>query len=277
MQTRFFTQGLSYLFKKSCKNPQQLLASSFLPLTKKIPKPLALLIGGGIATQVCFFQDTEKETKNTEEETVKDLPLNSITPLELLPAVYENMQPWTWPKGYPVPVEGLAYIKVQYWGFDNKSHVGALIVNKELAAEVLEIFCKLYENKFPIENMLPIHQFNNDDNLSMEANNTSAFNCRKVTDRPGEFSQHSYGRAIDINPVLNPYMKGNLILPKNAKKPHELKSDAPGKITFGSLPYLLFTQRGWDWGGGWKGEVIDKHHLEKRANGEKRNSNGYNP
>jgi hypothetical protein len=50
----------------------------------------------------------------------------------------------------------------------------------------------------------------------MEDNNTSAFNCRDI---PGtnEPTQHAYGRAIDLNPLLNPSVDSSgAFEPKNA-------------------------------------------------------------
>lgn len=243
---------------------------------------LVTVIGCGIVA-TSYLHIKNKYEKNlfkfaSKNLAVKALPTNSITPLELLPEIYKNMDSSTWPVGYPVPIHGLAYVKLLYWGFDDKEHVGALIVNKELAKDVLEIFLELYKNKFPIEQMRPIYEFKNDDDASMEANNSSAFNCREVTGQPKIFSQHSYGRAIDVNPRINPYAKEskNLVLPKGSREFVDRSIPERGKITRESLIYTLFTTRGWDWGGNWK-DLQDFQHFEKRENGQKRDPNGYKP
>lgn len=174
----------------------------------------------------------------------------------------------------PIDVNELVYVQLTYWGFDDKRHWGALIVHKDLAQDILDIFNILYQQKFPIESMQLMEAFNGDDEASMIANNTSSYNHREVTGHPGIYSQHSYGRAIDINPLQNPYVKKDQILPHNARGYVNRHLFSPGKITRDSLIYREFTRRGWDWGGNWY-DVQDYQHFEKRANGEKRNPFGY--
>lgn len=191
---------------------------------------------------------------------------NKIFPIP--PDKYRTMQK-SWRAECPISLDELSYLTPQYWGFDHQAHQGVLIVHQTLAVEVAEIFAILYVHRFPIEQMKTMEVFNDDDDLSMAANNTSAFNCRGVTGQPGIFSQHSYGRAIDINPRINPYVKGDIILPLNGEIYVDRNKPSPGKITKESLVYQLFTDRGWDWGGDWP-DLQDYHHFEKRANGERR-------
>ncbi|WP_191968203.1 M15 family metallopeptidase [Legionella longbeachae] len=208
------------------------------------------------------FAKTEKNTSFT----------SSIRPIPK--KIQRQMRQFTWRPGCPVTMKDLAYIRLSYWGFDNKKHMGSLIVNKELAYEVVAIFEALFNHKFPIQSMQLMDVFQGDDNASMRANNTSAFNCRPVTDRPGEYSQHSYGRAIDINPLINPYIKGKTIIPPQGALYAERTQPAPGKITKESLVYQEFIKHGWDWAGDWH-DLQDYQHFEKRAHGEKRNPYGY--
>ncbi|AHE66939.1 hypothetical protein Loa_01386 [Legionella oakridgensis ATCC 33761 = DSM 21215] len=168
----------------------------------------------------------------------------------------------------------LREVKLSYWGFDEKTHQGTLIVNKELALEIVAIFRALYVHKFPIQRMELMEDYHGDDLAAMAANNTSAFNCREVTGQPSVLSQHSYGRAIDINPLINPYVKGEQILPV-AGKPFVTRNKAyRGKITKDSFIYKEFIKYGWDWGGDWF-DVQDYQHFEKRAHHQKRNRYGY--
>ena len=136
----------------------------------------------------------------------------------------------------PVPLNELAEMKVSYWGFDHKVHQGILIVNTELAADLVTIFHSLYLHKFAIERMYSMDQFNWDDDLAMAANNTSTFNCREVTGQPGVFSQHSYGRAIDINPLINPYVKGKEVWPISGKKFADRTKPTRGKMGVTGIP-----------------------------------------
>ncbi|WP_162262386.1 M15 family metallopeptidase [Legionella brunensis] len=190
------------------------------------------------------------------------------------PAVQKRIKMYTWHKDCPLPLKDLRYIKLSYWGFDKKTHFGVLIVNKSLAKEVVQIFKSLYLQHFPIEQMQTMDAFKGNDDVAMAANNTSAFNCRPVTGHPGIFSQHSYGRAIDINPKINPYVSGKRVTPRSSTKFVDRKKNYPGKITKDSFIYKLFTQNGWDWGGNWY-DVQDYQHFEKRAHGAKRNPYGY--
>jgi hypothetical protein len=186
---------------------------------------------------------------------------SSISPI---PAKTQKiMEKYTWRPGCPVPLRDLAEVKLSYWGFDQKVHQGILIVNKSLATEVVSIFKAAYYHQFPIERMETMVTFKGNDDAAMAVNNTSAFNCRAVTGKPGVFSQHSYGRAIDINTLINPYVKANLVLPPGGKKYVDRKKFFPGKITNGSFIYNEFIKRGWDWGGNWH-NLQDYQHFEKK-------------
>ncbi len=192
---------------------------------------------------------------------------NNIHPIPA--ATQEIMKKYTWRPGCPVALDDLVEVKLSYFGFDHRTHQGILIVNKARADEVVSIFEALYYYQFPIERMEPMDIFQGDDNAAMEANNTSAFNCRAVTGQPGVFSQHSYGYAIDINTLINPYVKGDKILPPSGKQYVDRTQPYPGKITKDSFIYNEFKKRGWDWGGDWS-NLQDYQHFEKRANGDLR-------
>ncbi|GAM11195.1 L,D-transpeptidase catalytic domain [Geobacter sp. OR-1] len=112
----------------------------------------------------------------------------------------------SWREGCPIQISDLSYLVLTHWGFDGVPKVGELVVHKKLALPVIKAFSDLYSQKFPIERMDLIEAYDADDDRSMAANNTSAFNCRDVPGRPGVWSNHSYGGAIDINPVQNPYI-----------------------------------------------------------------------
>lgn len=112
----------------------------------------------------------------------------------------------SWKEGCPVAIDDLNYLVLVHRGFDGDTRVGELVVHRKLALPVVKAFADLYSVRFPIERMELIDRYDASDDLSMEANNTSAFNCRDVTGKPGVWSKHSYGGAIDINPVQNPYI-----------------------------------------------------------------------
>lgn len=112
----------------------------------------------------------------------------------------------SWRAGCPVPIADLAYLLLTCRGFDGRPYIGELVVHRKIAAQVLAAFADLHAQGFPIERMELIDAYEADDDRSMAANNTSAFNCRDITGRPGVWSKHSYGGAIDINPLQNPYV-----------------------------------------------------------------------
>lgn len=155
-------------------------------------------------------------------------------------------------------------IDLLYYSFDGKVHQGQLVIEERLAEDIREVFRAALENKFPINSVIPISsdrffkdgKWNNDDQ-SMLANNTSAFNYRLATGGKS-LSRHAYGFAIDINPVQNPYIKGKTILPPGAV----YDKTKPGTLTLGSPVVKTFIRLGWTWGGEWK-SLKDYQHFEK--------------
>lgn len=185
--------------------------------------------------------------------------VSSIHPIPI--STQHRMQKHTWNETCPVPLHDLVEVKLTYFGFDHKAHTGLLIVNKKLAEEVVEIFKKIYLHRFPIQQMELMESFNGDD-AAMNANNTSAFNCRYVTGESNIFSPHSYGCAIDINPLLNPYVKDKIVLPAAGKKYSNRNHVYPSTITKNSFVYLEFKKHGWKWGGDWH-HLHDYQHFQK--------------
>ena len=125
------------------------------------------------------------------------------------------MRPSTWRPGCPVPLGLLRKVVVPYHHPSGGSRQGTLIVHQAVAAEVGEIFVELHRQQFPIQDISPALTKLGKDDALMRSNVTSAFNCRAITGGKG-FSRHSYGRAIDINPLWNPYIKGTKVLPAEA-------------------------------------------------------------
>lgn len=161
-------------------------------------------------------------------------------------------------------------LSVSYYGFDGQVHRGQIVIDRELAEEVQEIFAIALNEKFPITSVIPVSapQFRDEgeldrsgsvwsDRLSMAANNTSGFNYRWIegTTKP---STHSIGRAIDINPRINPYIRGETILPPDGT----YAANVPGTLTEESVVTRAFLDRGWEWGGHWT-SLKDYQHFEK--------------
>lgn len=169
---------------------------------------------------------------------------------------------YSWKENNPVALADLRYITVFHWGFDGRVHSGELVVHKDLALEVIEIFKELFDNRFPIEKMVLIDAYQANDEASMQDNNTSAFCSRPITGMTDRFSLHSYGVAIDINPKINPYVKQGTVLPESGRAYLDRTQNIPGLINQESICYKAFKSRGWEWGGEWK-SLQDYQHFEK--------------
>lgn len=151
----------------------------------------------------------------------------------------------------------LKIISVEYFSFDHKLHRGQLVVDKHLADDLVEIFKVIKKRKFPVKKVVPVNKYDWDDEESMKDNNTSAFNYRTVNGTK-VFSNHAFGRAIDINPVQNPEIRGPKISPAGAKYNEKL----PGTIASHSWLVIEFKKRHWRWGGDWT-MPKDYQHFEK--------------
>ena len=163
-------------------------------------------------------------------------------------------------KGKEIPAhirQNLVLVETEYWGFDEACHRGHLVLHRDLADEVRGIFCEITSARFPIAKMAPVMAYAWSDDDSMSDNNSSAFNYRLAVAKT-HLSQHAYGRAIDINPVQNPYIKGNVVLPPGAV----YDPAARGTLLAEGPVVAAFEKRGWVWGGRWT-TLKDWHHFEK--------------
>ena len=164
-----------------------------------------------------------------------------------------------------VPLDELRYLHVMHIGFDGEPHEGELICNVSIAADLLDIFQKLYEAGYQIEKIRLVDEYNADDETSMRDNNSSCFNFRFIS-HTTKVSKHGLGLAVDINTLYNPYIKTvdgkTYIEPATAGDYVDRTKDFPHKIDENDLCYKLFTQHGFEWGGHWK-SVKDYQHFEK--------------
>lgn len=167
-----------------------------------------------------------------------------------------------WRKGCPVGLEDLRRITFKHWNFDGSATTGSVVVNVEVSVGIESVLKDLFEARFPIASAKPIEDFGGDDDRSTLANNSSAFNCRAVTGGRS-FSEHAWGRAIDINPVQNPYVRANgTVLDPKAKRfvKRSALSESRGVITANGSVVKAFKRIGWTWGGTF-GRVKDYQHF----------------
>ncbi len=146
-----------------------------------------------------------------------------------------------------------------YWGFDDRAHTGTLVVNKKVADDLASVFGKLYDLRYPIRRMEPVDVYKGSDFDSIEADNTSAFNCRSATGS-GNWSNHAYGLAVDINPRENPYVYSDgSNAHRNADAFVKRPLKKPGVINSGDSVVRAFREIGWGWGGSWSGTKDYQH------------------
>lgn len=166
----------------------------------------------------------------------------------------------SWHRGCPVGAASLRAVTMSVWGFDRKAHTGTLIVNARVVSAVVAAFRQIYAARFPIRQMVPIAAYGGDDNKSMAADNTSAFNCRAaVSNGPKTWSMHAFGEAIDINTVENPYTLDGTVRPPSGKPYTNRSWVRPGMIVRGSSPTRAFSAVGWGWGGNWSSSPDYQH------------------
>jgi hypothetical protein len=160
--------------------------------------------------------------------------------------------------GCPVTPAELRLVHVSYHGFDGHSHLGALVVNRRVARDVVTVFRRLYAARFPIRRMAPVSVFRGSDDASMAADNTSGFNCRRAVGGSG-WSEHAYGTAVDVNPVENPYVLNGKALPSAGRAFLDRRVARRGMATRGGVLVRAFASVGWKWGGRWAASPDYQH------------------
>jgi hypothetical protein len=174
-------------------------------------------------------------------------------------AVRAEMTGVSWRPGCPVGLADLRLVTLTYRGFDGRAHTGQLVSNKDAAAALVGVFRRLYAVGFPIRRMKLVDRYGGDDFRSIEADNTSAFNCRAASGS-SHWSEHAYGRAIDVNPIENPYVSGGTTS-HSASRPYLDRSrHRPGMAYEGGVLVETFRAAGWGWGGNYTG-IKDYQHF----------------
>ena len=180
--------------------------------------------------------------------------------------IFQKISGISYPEDCTVPLDELRYVVVKYVDFDGESKTGELICNKEIAQDLVEIFYDLYQADYRIESIRLVDEFGGDDIKSMQANNTSCFNYRVIAGTT-KLSNHSYGKAIDLNPFYNPYITykkdGTIkVSPEGSEAYADRSAAFPYKIDENDLAYKLFIAHGFKWGGNWNSSK-DYQHFER--------------
>jgi D-alanyl-D-alanine carboxypeptidase len=166
---------------------------------------------------------------------------------------------YSWRQGCPVGPGELRLLRADYWGFDRRVHQGELIVHRDHARRILVVLGKLFKARYPIQRLRLVDAYRADDDRSMAANNTSGFNCRRVSGS-SSWSEHAFGRAIDLNPLRNPYVtRGGRVSPPAGRPFASRAGRAAGMIHANDLVVRAFAAAGWRWGGYWSGSKDYQH------------------
>jgi hypothetical protein len=183
----------------------------------------------------------------------------------LTDAVFQRMLGRSYPEGCTVRRSDLRYLRVRHYDKDGQVHEGELVCHQKISRQLIDIFQRLYEARYPIERISLIDDYDADDEQSMRANNTSCF-CYRTVAGSKKLSKHAQGLAIDINPLYNPYVKqckdGSLkVQPLTGRKYTQRRASFPYKIEKGDLCHRLFLEHGFTWGGAWRTQK-DYQHFE---------------
>lgn len=177
------------------------------------------------------------------------------------------MQGVSWHSNLPCPKrEDLRLVQIPYVDFNGELKTGPIIVDAKLADEILTIFKEIAATAtYRIERVKLIDAYGGDDFNSIEDNNTSAFNCRLTTGAK-TMSAHARGRAIDLNPLINPYVDKTGTSHTKSKafvtKQQRDKSKSAGMIKPNGIVVRIFKKYGWKWGGEWT-TIKDYQHFSK--------------
>lgn len=178
--------------------------------------------------------------------------------------VKERMKGKTYRENSEIDFDDLAYLKVRYCDFSHQIADGELIVHRSVAKEVLEIFEMLLDAEYEIEKIRLCDEYDGDDEASMGDNNSSAFNFRNVAGTQ-ELSLHALGRAIDINPLYNPYIVGEKVSPANGEPYVDRERSFAHKIDHHDLCFKVFKSKGWLWGGDWESSKDYQHFYKPKG------------
>jgi poly-gamma-glutamate synthesis protein (capsule biosynthesis protein) len=154
-----------------------------------------------------------------------------------------------------VPFADLRHVRVRYVGFDGRAHRGELVVHRTYAPAIVRVFAAAYDGRWPMRTMRLVDEFGGDDDRSMAADNTSAYNCRRVAGTT-HWSAHAYGAAVDVNPVQNPYVRSGSVAPRAGRHYASIDRSPDALVRLGviredDVRVRAVARLGWRWGGDW--------------------------
>lgn len=242
----------------------------------RLPRPLLALLIPLLALAACTGQDAAPAAQPTPQPATPSPtpPGGAAQPrghTAQPPEFVSGIRPVSasdlgrsWHPGCPVGPDELRQVRLSYHGFDGGVRVGSLVVHRTVAEAVVTIFRTLYQQRFPIRQMTPVNSYGGSDDASMADDNTSGFNCRNaVNGGPAKWSAHAYGKAIDVNPVENPYLLDGDVLPPAGRAYADRATSRAGMAVPDGALVKAFAAAGWSWGGGWSDP--DYQHFSSNA------------
>ena len=209
------------------------------------------------STTVATAGEPAPKTALPDPPATTEPPLPTTTTTTLPPPFEYTVSPdtadtvsKTWREESPLHWEELSLVTIRYWNFHEKSVVGEMVVNSAVVDEVVTAFGGLYDIGFPIEKVALVDEYDGDDKAAMRDNVTSSFNCRYV-DGTDRWSNHAFGLAVDINPLINPWAREGNVLPLEGTPFADRSAPIPGMINVGDQAIKIFESVGWSWGGVW--------------------------
>ena len=188
-------------------------------------------------------------------------PAFSFSAKKLPPEIRREVTGVSWHRGCPVGLSGLRYLRIAFYGFDGRVRKGEMIANASAVPALRSAFGDLYAARFPIRRMRLVDHYGGSDYRSIEADNTSAFNCRYVAGA-NRWSQHAYGRAIDVNPIENPYVSGGRTSHAGSVPYLNRSRIRPGMLYSTSTPTKALASQGYFWGARWR--KPDYQHFQPK-------------
>ena len=227
-----------------------------LTLRRTLPGCMLVLLIAGCGADKSAAPPSRTVTADTQGTPVQRASRTGrqfiFSARRLSPAVQRRVSGSSWHPGCPVSLADLRLLRIGYRGFDRRDHVGRMIVAASALVPVRRAFAELFRDRFPIRRMRPVDDYGGSDYASIEADNTSAFNCRPATGS-SRWSEHAYGRAIDVNPIENPYVYPDGTSTHSASRPYLDRSrHRRGMAYHGGVLVRAFAHAGWGWGGDWR-------------------------
>jgi hypothetical protein len=219
---------------------------------------------GGSTPQRAAATTTTSTSTSTSTSTTTTTAVVTSAPPTVPPTTKPLRAPYTssidtvtaedlgasWHEGCPVDPANLRLVTLGFVGFDGDDHTGQVVVNADVAPKVVEAFRQMHEAGFPIRKMKPIFTQAEYDDFETPDDNSTGFSCRNAVNSSGAaaWSQHAFGHAIDVNPIENPYIEGDRIIPSAGAAYTDRTDVRPGMAVPGNAIVKAFASIGWGWG-----------------------------